>query len=170
MKRTLFLAATSSLLLSACAMTPTEPLEPEISVQLKGTAVEVQHFIEERYRKNIPAFRVVEVDERKISLRAHCSQVQELEAVSCGLILLAIGNSRWDGPYFHTTYRTSEIRGVTHLAVSTEWCATNAFGKENCRTNGSNSDRNALLRTIEKEYTQQSASSQYNVRPLSERR
>ena len=137
-------------LLSGCATAPTQPPEPLISVQLRGTSVEVQQFIEERFRKNPGSgFRVENATDRAITFKADCMNVPNMGAFKCSLIMMAVGNSRWDGPYAMFTFRTAEIRGLVNLTATSEWCAINAFGKSNCMPNGSNSEANDFLRRIE---------------------
>lgn len=160
MKANLFIALFASLIIAGCATAPQAPPEPLISVQLRGTSVEVQQFIEDRFRKNASnSFRVESATDRAITLKANCMDVPNMNAFKCTAIMMAVGNSRWDGPYAVITFRTAEIRGIVNLTVASEWCATNAFGKTNCMPNGSNAEENDLLRKIDQAY-------QREVRPL----
>ena len=160
MKANQLLTLFVSLIIAGCATAPQAPTEPLISVQLRGTSVEVQQFIEDRFRKNASnSFRVESVTDRAITLKANCMDVPNMNAFKCIAIMMAIGNSRWDGPYAVITFRTAEIRGIVNLTFSSEWCATNAFGKTNCMPNASNAEANDLLRTIDRAY-------QREVRPL----
>ena len=160
MKTNLFVALFGSLIIAGCATAPQTPPEPPISVQLRGTSVEVQQFIEERFRKNATnSFRVESATDRAITLKANCMDVPDMNAFKCSLIMMAVGNSRWDGPYAVITFRTAEVRGIVNLTVASEWCATNAFGKTNCMPYGSNAEANDLLRKLDQAY-------QREVRPL----
>lgn len=151
------------LLLSGCAAVPTVPPEQPISVQLRGTAVEVQQFIEDRFRKNqgLNGFHVENATDRVITFKADCMNVQTMNAFKCAALMMGIGNSGWDGPFAVLNFRTSEIRGIVNLTLNTQWCATNAFGKSNCITGGSNADMNDMLRKVDKLY-------QTEVRPLAQ--
>lgn len=150
-----------SALLSGCATTPQAPPEAPISVKLQGTAVEVQNFIEGRFRKNqtVSGFRIENANDRAITFKGDCMNMQNMNAFKCAAVMMAVGNSRWDGPFAVLTFRTAEIRGVVNLTLNAEWCATNAFGKTNCMQNGSNAEHNDLLRKIKAAYEQE-------VRPL----
>lgn len=160
MKASLFISIFTSLMISGCATVQQAPPEPLISVQLRGTSVEVQQYIEERFRKNPSnGFRVESATDRAITLKADCMDVPNMNAFKCAVIMMAVGNSGWDGPYAVITFRTAEIRGIVNLTVASEWCATNAFGKTNCMPNGSNAEANELLRKIDQAY-------QRDVRPL----
>lgn len=83
----------------------------------------------------------------------------DMGAFKCSLVMMAVGNSGWDGPHMVLTFRTAEIRGITNVTVQSEWCATNALGKTNCMNNGTSNQRNAMLRQLETAYAE-------NVRPL----
>lgn len=150
-----------SALLTGCATTPQSPPEAPISVKLQGTAVEVQYFIEDRFRKNQTVFglRIENANDRAITFKGDCTNIQNMNTFKCAAIMMAVGNSRWDGPFAVLTFRTAEIRGIVNLTLNAEWCATNTFGKTNCIPNGSNAERNNLLRKIKAAYEQE-------VRPL----
>jgi hypothetical protein len=139
---------------SSCATTPQVPQEPEISVELNGTAVEVQTFIQDKLRSDpqTAPLKVDSANDRAIVFKGDCMNAPNMGALKCSLVMMAIGNSGWDGPYAVMTFRTSEIRGVVHLTLSTEWCATNAFGKTNCMSDGSNSMRNQILMAVKDGY------------------
>ena len=152
-----------SVSLAGCATAPGAPPEPLISVQLRGTSVEVQNFIEERFRKNSGSgFRVENATDRAITFKGDCMNVPDMNAFKCSLIMMAVGNSRWDGPYAVIAFRTAEIRGVVNLTVSSEWCATNAFGKSDSGQTVSVAKRRPA--------TQDGAASESEVRPLRESR
>lgn len=155
--KTIFAMAVISIM-TGCATVPATPPEPLITAQLRGTSVEVQQFIEERFRQGT-AFRVENATDRAITFKADCMSVPSMNAFKCTAVMMTVGNSRWDGPFAMITFRTSEIRGVVNLTAVSEWCATNAFGKSNCISNSSNSELNDLLRKIDQAY-------QNEVRPL----
>jgi hypothetical protein len=139
--------------LTGCATAPATPPEPLISVQLRGTAVEVQQFIEDRFRKNpTSGLRVENATDRAITFKGDCMNTAGMNAFKCTAIMMAVGNSRWDGPYLILTFRTAEVRGVVNLTLNSEWCATNAFGKSNCMPGGSNAEMNDVLRKVEQAY------------------
>lgn len=141
------------LALVGCATQPTPPPEPLITVQLRGTAVEVQQFIEDRFRKQVPqVYRVESATDRAITFKADCMSIEGMNPFKCAAVMMAVGNSGWAGPFGVLTFRTAEIRGDVSLSLSSEWCATNAFGRTNCMPNGSNANVNAYLRRIEADY------------------
>lgn len=145
-----------SILAPGCSSTPKKPPEPEISVALKGTAVEVQYFIEERLRDNPESgFQVESATDREIVFKTHCMNVPTMNSFKCSMLMMGIGNSGWDGPFYVMTFRTAEIRGVVNLTAAAKWCAINAFGKSNCVDNNSNAERNELLRKIESSYNKE---------------
>lgn len=153
MKKQLTLSMLVFGVLTGCATVPVTPPESLISIQLRGTAVEVQQFIEDRFRKNQGSgFRVENATDRAITFKADCMNVPNMNAFKCAAIMMAVGNSRWDGPFVVLNFRTSEIRGVVNLTATSEWCATNAFGKSNCMVGGSNAEMNGLLRKIDQAY------------------
>ena len=137
-------------MLSGCATVPATPVEAPISVQLRGTSVEVQQFIEDRIRKM--GLRVESATDRAITFKSDCMNVPDMNALKCSLIMMAIGNSRWDGPHALLTFRTSEVRGVVNLTGTSEWCATNPFGKTNCIPNGPVAQMNMMLHMIDGSY------------------
>ena len=154
MKIKILIAAFFIGLTGGCATTPSAPQEPEISVELKGTAVEVQTFIEEKLRSNpqTAPLKVDSANDRAIVFKGQCMDAPNMGAFKCAAIMMAVGNSGWDGPYEVMTFRTSEIRGIVHLTLSSEWCATNAFGKTNCMPDGTNATRNQILRAVQEGY------------------
>ena len=80
-------------LLSGCATTPATPPEAPISVQLRGTSVEVQQFIEERLRKDPSiGLRVESATDRAITFKTDCMNVPKMNALSCAAIMMAVGN------------------------------------------------------------------------------
>lgn len=144
-----------SAILSGCATrVPQPPPEPPISVKLQGTPVEVQNFIEDRFRKNqaVASFRVENASDRAITFKGDCMNMPGMNAFKCADVMMGVGNSRWDGPFLVMTFRTAEIRGLVNLTLDVEWCATNAFGKTNCKREDSNAEHNDLLRKIQTAY------------------
>lgn len=138
-------------LTAGCATAPQAPPEPPISIELRGTSVEVQHFIEDRLRGR-SGFRIEAASDRAITFKALCTDLPNMSVFQCAAIMMTVGNSGWSGPYSVVTFRTAEIRGTVNLTVASEWCATNVFGKTNCVTSGSNADANDLLRKINQAY------------------
>lgn len=151
-KRTVIGFATT-VLLSACASTPSAPPETLIVVQLRGTAIEVQQFIEDRIRQKLgSAFRVENATDRSITFKAECIATPNMNPLKCAGIMMAVGNSKWDGPHAILTFRTSDVRGLVNVTATSDWCATNAFGKTNCMPNASNAELNTMLRNLDKAY------------------
>ena len=78
------------LILAGCATGPTTPPESPISIQLKGTAVEVQNFIEQNisntHGKRAKDLRITNADNRSITFQTDCMKVESYGAVSCTLI------------------------------------------------------------------------------------
>lgn len=144
--------------LSGCAANNTQPQVMPIAVQLRGTAVEVQNFIENRARQK-GVFTVDSATDREIVFKTDCMNVPNMGAFKCSLIMMSVGNSGWDGPFAVMTFRTAQVRDIVHLTLDAKWCATNAFGKTNCMQNGSNAENNETLRNIEADYDKK-------VRPL----
>lgn len=148
------LASTVSIvILAGCAGVPSQPQEAPISVQMTGTAVEVQNFIESKmmtYQGG--TLRVDSVTDRQITFKTHCVNVQAQMNTRCSLIMMTIGNSYSDGPFLTIGFRTNEVRGVVTLNVSSQWCATNPYGRESCRTASTNKENNDLLRAIKNAY------------------
>lgn len=144
--------------LAGCATNSPQPKVMPIEVQLRGTAVEVQNFIENRVRQK-GVFTEESATDREIVFKADCMNVPNMGAFKCSMIMMAIGNSGWDGPFAITTFRTSQVRDIVHLTIDAKWCATNAFGKTNCMPNGNNAETNDVLRKIEADYDKE-------VRPL----
>lgn len=159
MRNSSAVALIASVVTVGCATGPQVPQEPALSVQLRGTAVEVQNFIEERLRKNSAPLRVDSATDRAVVFKGDCLNMPGMSAFSCAAVMMAVGNSRWDGPFAVWTFRTSEIRGVVNLTGTAEWCATNAFGKTNCMPSGSVNEMNEALRKIKGAYDSE-------VRPL----
>ncbi|GEQ78044.1 hypothetical protein CTTA_5049 [Comamonas testosteroni] len=138
--------------LTGCASSPSRPVEEPLSLKLNGTAVEVQQSIEEYMLRRGLGYKVESATDRSIVFKTACSNIPQVAGFKCGLIMMAVGNSRWDGPYAVVTFRTADIRGVVTVSGSAEWCATNAFGKTNCMPNGAAADMNDLLRSIDSNY------------------
>ena len=95
------------LILAGCATGPTIPPELPISIQLKGTAVEVQNFIEQNisntHGKRAKDLRITNADNRSITFQTDCMKVESYGAVSCTLIKTVVGNTGWDGPFLTIT-------------------------------------------------------------------
>jgi hypothetical protein len=144
------------LMLAGCATGPTTPPESPISIQLKGTAVEVQNFIEQNinntHGRSAKNLRITNADNRSITFQTDCMKVDPYGAVSCTLILTVVGNTGWDGPFLTITYRTNEIREVTTVTLLSQWCATNLVGKTNCIDNESTAITNQYLRELKANY------------------
>ena len=144
------------LILAGCATGPTTPPESPISIQLKGTAVEVQNFIEQNisntHGKRAKDLRITNADNRSITFQTDCMKVDPYGAVSCTLILTVVGNTGWNGPFLTITYRTNEIREVTTVTLLSQWCATNLIGKTNCIDNESATITNQYLRELKSNY------------------
>jgi len=155
MKKVL-LAILLSLIVVGCATAPTNPPESPISIQLKGTAVEVQNFIEQNigntHGKSAKNLRITNADNRSITFQTDCMKVDPYGPVSCTLILTAVGNTGWDGPFLTITYRTNEIREVTTVTLSSQWCATNLVGKTNCMDSATTAITNQYLRELKANY------------------
>lgn len=142
-----------------CSTTPQTPPEPPITVALKGTSVEVQHFIEERFRNNPQSgLQIESATDREIVFKSHCMNTPTMNSLKCSLLMMGIGNSGWDGPFYLITFRTSEIRGVVNLTLADKWCAINAFGKSNCQDIKPSAENNKLLRKIERAYSNEVSS------------
>lgn len=144
-------AVVAAAALGGCAMTPQAPPEAAISVALPGTSNEVQQYLEDRTRAK-GVYRVEQASDRSITFKTDCMNVPEMNALKCSLVMMAVGNSGWSGPWSVLTFRTNQVREVVNLSVDAQWCATNAFGKTNCMQSGTNAQANALLRDIESEY------------------
>jgi hypothetical protein len=95
---------------------------------------------------------VESANDRAITFKADCMNVPGMSAFRCTMVMMAVGNSGWSGPWSVLTFRTTQNREVVNLALDAQWCATNAFGKTNCMPNGGGAQTNALLRDIESEY------------------
>jgi len=141
--------------LTSCATGPTKPAATPITIQLKGTAIEVQNFIEQKLNQTFSGrasgMKLTSSNDRAITFQTDCMNVNGRGAISCSLLLMAIGNTGWDGPNYTVTYRTNEIRGITTVRAITQWCATNLLGKTNCsRTDIEGS--NILLKELKSSY------------------
>ena len=144
------------LMLAGCATGPTTPPESPISIQLKGTAVEVQNFVEQNisntHGKRAKDLRITNADNRSITFQTDCMKVESYGAVSCTLIKTVVGNTGWDGPFLTITYRTNEIREVTTVTLLSQWCATNLLGKTNCIDSATTDITNQYLRELKSNY------------------
>lgn len=138
--------------LTGCATAPQQPPEAPISVQLPGTAIEVQDFIQTRTANRVPTLQIESANDRTLVMKSFCTDIPDMNPLRCSFILLAVGNSQWDGPYAVMTFRTNEVRGYVNLTLQTQWCATNTLGRTNCMNNGTARDSNELLRTIKTAY------------------
>lgn len=140
-------------LIAGCANNPQVPQESPISIQLKGTSTEVQNFIEDRIRsRGNGVFSVENANDRLLTLKADCNRLPNQKPMQCGLIMMGVGNSRWDGPYLMLNFRTNQIRENVNVTVQSEWCAVNAFGKSNCMPAGNTNENNDILRGIKMAY------------------
>jgi len=145
--------------LSGCATTPSKPKEDPIVIQIRGSAIEIQNFIEEfvpkTYGKIAKGLKITNADNRSITFQTDCMNVTTsgvlMNSFKCTMIMMAIGNTGWDGPYLTITYRTNEIRGTTTVKSETKWCATNLLGKTNCMTYNV-SDSNQNLRELKSSF------------------
>lgn len=134
--------------------------EQPISIELKGTSVEVQNFIEKnlsnyqgKYAKDL---KVVHADNRSIVFSTDCTNVNYLGVVSCTFSKSLIGNTGWNDMVFNATYRTNEIRGLTVVRLETKLCTTNMIGSNTkCVNEGSNEVNNIYLRNLKNDYDSQ---------------
>ena len=121
--------------LSACETTKTAAPTANM-IELNGTAIEVQNFIElnksEIIGKYSDKFKLITANDRSISFEAECADVKTVGFIKCAGILLAVGNSGWDGPFLTISFRTNEIRDKTTVRSTYQWCAVNLIGKQNC--------------------------------------
>lgn len=151
MKKLMLVPLVVSVGLAGCVAAP-PPVAP-ISVQLQGTSVEVQQYVEDTIMKGLGgAYRVESETDREVVFKSDCVNVPNMSSLKCAVILMGIGNSGWSGPYHYVKFRTNEIRGTVHLSVDAQWCAVNAFGKTNCMPEGSTKDANAMLRSLEENF------------------
>ena len=141
-----------------CTTKPSAPPVDPISIQLKGTAVEVQNFIEQNIQKTHGTYaknlKIVNADNRSITFQTDClMNVQGMGAFTCTMVLMAVGNTGWDGPFLNITYRTNEIREVVTVTLQSQWCATNLVGKTNCMNGGLSTEQaNQYLLDLKKNY------------------
>lgn len=155
-KRLFSICAISAL--TGCATGPQQPPEAPISVQLAGSAVEVQDFIQHRsMTRGSSALQVETANDRTLIMKGLCTALPDMTPFKCSMIMMAVGNSQWDGPYAVMTFRTNEVRGNVNLTLQAQWCATNPFGKTNCMNNGTARDTNELLRKIKSSYDSEKA-------------
>lgn len=158
-KRLFSICAISAL--TGCATAPQQPPEAPISVQLAGSAVEVQEFIQHRaMTRGNGSMHVESANERALTMKGECAALPDMSPLKCSFIMMAIGNSQWDGPYAVMTFRTNEVRGNVNLTLQSQWCATNPFGKTNCMSNGTSRESNDLLRKIKSAYDNEKAEAQ----------
>lgn len=131
--------------------------EQPISIELKGTSVEIQNFIEKnlsnshgQYAKDL---RVISADSRSITFSTDCINVSYLGVISCSLTKSLIGNTGWNDMVLNIVYRTNEIRGVTVVRLDTKLCTTNIINsKTNCIDEGNNERRNRFLLDLKNDY------------------
>jgi hypothetical protein len=134
--------------------------EQAISIELKGTSVEIQNFIEKnlsnshgKYAKDL---RVVNADSRSITFSTDCTNVSYLGVVSCTLTKSLIGNTGWNDMVLNIIYRTNEIRGVTVVKLETKLCTSNMIGSNTkCLDEGGNERRNRFLLDLKNDYESQ---------------
>jgi hypothetical protein len=145
--------------LNGCATTEQAPKEAALSIELNGSAVEVQNFIEEnslqKFKEFAPRIKLVSANDRAISFESYCIDVKDMGAFKCTGILLVVGNTGWDGPYLNISFRTNEIRGVTTVRASHQWCAINLLGKQSCGLENI-SKANDLLRDLKNDFEKNS--------------
>jgi len=140
--------------LAGCASVPRAPVEAPISIKLTGPSEDVQQFIEEGMGRIGPrVFSVDSATNRSITFKAHCRQIPDVKPLQCGLIMMAVGNSRFDGPYMMMRFTTSEVAGVVNVSLVNEWCAINVYGKSNCMPADEIAEANRFLRLIKESYS-----------------
>lgn len=145
-----FVVATS--LLSSCATTETKPFVPLVPATINATPAEVQDFIQTvvasspKYSK----FTVASETETTLELKTLCTNV--MNAFKCAAVMMAIGNSGWDGPYAVETFHTLPVRGKTSLRWDEKLCATNMAGHTNCQATGNNEEQNKVVAAIGRAY------------------
>ena len=64
----------------------------------------------------------------------------------------------WSAPFFsllNISFRTNEIRGVTTVRASHQWCAINLLGKQSCGLENI-SKANDLLRDLKNDFEENS--------------
>ena len=70
---------------------------------------------------------------------------------------MLVGNSGWDGPFAVIGFSTAEIRGFVTVSMTSQWCATNVYGRENCIRHGTNAELNTALRDLERAFNNRGA-------------
>ena len=150
-----YLTMAGALGLAALTGCATVPREQPITISLTGTSTEVQSFIEDKVKStaNNP-FEVYSADDRSIVFKADCMSVLDMNAFSCAVIMMTVGNSGWDGPHLMMSFRTTSYKGIVKVSGTSNWCATNAFNKTNCGFALGTTNMNSFLRTIEASYNQ----------------
>lgn len=102
-KRLFSICAISAL--TGCATGPQQPPEAPISVQLAGSAVEVQDFIQHRsMTRGSSALQVETANDRTLIMKGLCTALPDMTPFKCSMIMMAVGNSQWDGPYAVMTF------------------------------------------------------------------
>lgn len=140
-KRAAGLICVASMLLCSCAITPPEtPLQayvPGINQDRVGATL--------AYMFTTAGHQVVNQTTNMVVVRSTCKQAG-LDGGDCYLKKMLIGNSGWSDPYVLTRFTFfSDSRG-TNVTASSQWCSDNAFGRSNCETDTSFS--NKVMRVI----------------------
>lgn len=139
-------------LLYGCAATETKSFVPLEPATIAATPAEVQDFIQTlvasspKYSK----FTVASETETTLELKTLCTNV--MNAFKCAGVMMAIGNSGWDGPYAVETFYTLPVRGKTSLRWDEKFCATNMAGHTNCQSTSNNEERNKVAAAIARGY------------------
>ncbi len=112
-KKFLFIILPLLFFLNSCATTEQAPKETALSIELNGSAVEVQNFIEEnsmqKFKEFAPRIKLISANDRAISFESYCLEVKDMGAFKCTGILLVLGNTGWDGPYLNISFRTKKL-------------------------------------------------------------
>lgn len=130
------------LMLSGCA---TVPKENPITVTVNQPVAVAQFTMETVMRESAPATQVKTQTEHMLVLTNDCMNVPQMDAFKCSMVMMAIGNTGWSGPYHIQTYRFVNIDGKTNVRGDWQWCAVNGFGKENCSQINPNASNKALI-------------------------
>ena len=146
---TLLLGA-ASLYLGGCATGPQRPVEPLQTVSTGVPAETVQAMLIDYYQSENSVFEPVDITPHGIEFKADCVAAG-LNPFQCSVMMLAVGNSGWSGPYLHAQWTTLNLQGETKVSLSGKYCAVNAMGRENCAEFDPqvNADLNKRLRHFE---------------------
>lgn len=116
-----------------CASTNV-PYEEPITLTIEDEAERVRgrfvDFVENDERLSALKFNLVSSSEFQLNFAADCSDVRD--PFACSVLMMAVGNSGWDGPYDHIVIRTVHVDGITKLSAKGKYCAINMMGRENC--------------------------------------